>query len=97
MKKLSPAELRAAQASVPTWRRRINRMGREYRFDDFVVALKFVNAVGRAAEKAQHHPDIDIRWNTVRLTLTTHDAGGITGRDFDLARICDRLAARMSS
>ena len=53
--------------------------------------MKFVNAVAKAAEKACHHPDIDIRWNKVTLALTTHDAGGLTEKDFDLARKFDRI------
>jgi 4a-hydroxytetrahydrobiopterin dehydratase len=60
---------------------------------DFAAALEFVNAVGAAAEAANHHPDIDIRWNTVRLALTTHDSGGITLLDLALARVVDRLRA----
>ena len=55
--------------------------------------MKFVNAVAAAAESAQHHPDIDIRWNKVTLALSTHDAGGLTEKDFALARHCDTLAA----
>jgi 4a-hydroxytetrahydrobiopterin dehydratase len=61
------------------------------RLHDFAAALAFVNAVGAAAEAANHHPDIDIRWNTVRLVLTTHDAGGITLLDLALAQVVDRL------
>jgi 4a-hydroxytetrahydrobiopterin dehydratase len=58
---------------------------------DFAAALEFVNAVGAAAEAANHHPDIDIRWNTVHLVLTTHDAGGLTVLDLALAGAIDRL------
>ncbi len=58
---------------------------------DFAAALAFVNAVGAAAEAANHHPDIDIRWNTVRLVLATHDSGGITLLDLALAAVVDRL------
>ncbi|HEY5109734.1 MAG TPA: 4a-hydroxytetrahydrobiopterin dehydratase [Acidimicrobiales bacterium] len=58
----------------------------------FVAALDFVVAVGRLAEEADHHPDIDIRWRTVRLALVTHDAGGLTELDFALARAVDALA-----
>ena len=95
MKKLSAAEIRTAKSAVPEWDRRGGLIRREFSFQDFVSALKFVNAVGRAAEKAQHHPDIDIRWNKVRLALTTHDAEGLTLRDFELAQICDALAAHL--
>jgi 4a-hydroxytetrahydrobiopterin dehydratase len=54
--------------------------------------MKFVDAVAVAAEQAWHHPDIDIRWNKVTLALTTHDAGGLTQKDFDLARQFDQLS-----
>ena len=57
----------------------------------FPAALDFVVAVGGLAEQADHHPDIDIRWRTVRLALVTHDAGGITELDFSLARAIDDL------
>lgn len=52
---------------------------------DFAAALAYVNRVGDLAEAANHHPDIDIRWNTVTLTLSTHSAGGLTQADFELA------------
>ena len=58
---------------------------------DFAAALAFVNAVGAAAEAANHHPDIDIRWNKVRLVLSTHSAGGLTVLDIALAAAIDRL------
>ena len=54
--------------------------------------MKFVNQVAKLAEKAWHHPDIDIRWNKVTRTLSTHSEGGLTEKDFDLARCFDRLA-----
>ncbi|GAA3698179.1 4a-hydroxytetrahydrobiopterin dehydratase [Microlunatus aurantiacus] len=59
---------------------------------DFVAALDLVNVVGREAEQRQHHPDIDIRWNTVTLTLSTHSEGGLTAADFDLARRINDIA-----
>jgi len=55
-------------------------------------ALRLVNRVGRLAERLQHHPDIQIRWNRVTFSLTTHDAGGITDKDLELAQRIDRLA-----
>ena len=57
----------------------------------FPAAIEFVVAVGRLAEEADHHPDIDIRWRTVRLAVVTHDAGGLTELDFALARAVDAL------
>jgi 4a-hydroxytetrahydrobiopterin dehydratase len=58
---------------------------------DFAGALEFVNKVGATAEAANHHPDIDIRWNKVTLTLTTHSSGGLTVLDLALAAAIDRL------
>ena len=58
---------------------------------DFVHAMALVNSVALLAEKANHHPDIDIRWNKVRLTLSTHSAGGLTMLDFKLAKAIDSL------
>ena len=92
MRKLVPAEIRTACAGLPQWRRKGAAITRDFEFDDFLAAMKFVNAVARAAEKACHHPDIDVRWNKVTLTLSTHDAGGLTAKDFALAAKCDALA-----
>jgi len=91
--KLDEAGIESALASVPAWQRNGEVIARTFEFKNFVVAMKFVNAVAEAAENAQHHPDIDIRWNKVTLALTTHDAGGLTEKDFALARQGDALAA----
>jgi 4a-hydroxytetrahydrobiopterin dehydratase len=91
MPKLSPSQIRSALASVKLWKRSGKTIVRTYQFKDFPAAIRFVNAAGRLAEKAWHHPDIDIRWNKVTLTLTTHDAGGLTKKDFALAKKFDRL------
>jgi 4a-hydroxytetrahydrobiopterin dehydratase len=85
MQKLSPTDIKTALAFLPDWRKKGAAITRTFQFKDFKAAMKFVNAVARLAEKAQHHPDIDIRWNKVALTLSTHDAGGLTKKDFDLA------------
>jgi len=92
MPKLAPKAITVALRKVPRWKKRGSVISRAYEFKDFVAAMKFVNAVARAAEKANHHPDIDIRWNRVTLALTTHDAGGLTEKDFALAARCDALA-----
>ena len=65
---------------------------RTYVFDDFKGSLRFVIQVGAAAEAADHHPDIDIRWNKVTLTLSTHSEGALTSKDLDLAGTFDALA-----
>ena len=91
MARLSAAQIKVALRSVPKWKKQGSAITRTFQFKDFVAAMKLVNAVARAAEKAQHHPDIDIRWNKVKLLLTTHDAGGLTKKDFALAAACDGL------
>ncbi|HEY6472008.1 MAG TPA: 4a-hydroxytetrahydrobiopterin dehydratase [Acidimicrobiales bacterium] len=73
------------------WTRQGDELTALVKLHDFAASLEFVNAVGAAAEAANHHPDIDIRYNKVRLTLTTHDSGGITLLDLALADVIDRL------
>lgn len=73
------------------WEREGDELVKVVRRDDFAAALAFVNAVGELAEARDHHPDIDIRWNTVTLRLSTHSAGGITERDLELAAAVDGL------
>jgi 4a-hydroxytetrahydrobiopterin dehydratase len=96
MPKLDTPAIKAALAAVPEWKKKGSAIARTYAFKDFVVAMKFVNAVAKLAEKAQHHPDIDIRWNKVSLLLTTHDAGGLTEKDFALATKADAAAAKLA-
>jgi 4a-hydroxytetrahydrobiopterin dehydratase len=84
--RLDEAAVLAALHRSPGWERVGSEIRRTFRFRDFRQALAFVNRIGELAEAAGHHPDIDIRYNTVTLALTTHDAGGLTAKDFDLAR-----------
>ena len=67
-------------------------ISRRFEFSDFAEAMRFVNKVARLAESANHHPDITINYNRVKLALTTHDEGGLTMRDFNLARRINKLA-----
>jgi len=92
MPKLTPAAIKRAMRGVRGWKLRGRTITRTFVFKDFPAAIKFVNAVARAAEKADHHPDIDIRWNKVTMTLSTHSAGGLTQQDFNMARKIDQLA-----
>jgi len=84
-------------SSNPSWQKNGEVISRRFEFADFPAAIQFVNAVAAAAEQAQHHPDIDIRWNKVTLALTTHDAGGLTDKDYSLALACDELFLRQSA
>jgi 4a-hydroxytetrahydrobiopterin dehydratase len=92
MPNLTAAQIEKALASLPGWTRENASITRWYEFKDFVAAMKFVNAAAEIAEQSNHHPDIDIRWNKVRLTLSTHDKGGLTEKDMDLARRFNSLA-----
>jgi 4a-hydroxytetrahydrobiopterin dehydratase len=74
------------------WRREGESIVRDRKFDDFAGAMAYVNRVADLAEEVDHHPDILVHgWNNVRLTLTTHSAGGLTDNDFQMARRIDAL------
>jgi 4a-hydroxytetrahydrobiopterin dehydratase len=89
---LSADEVDAAVAEQGlAWERQGDELVTTVELHDFAASLAFVNAVGAAAEAANHHPDIDIRWNKVHLVLTTHDSGGLTVLDIALAAAIDRL------
>jgi 4a-hydroxytetrahydrobiopterin dehydratase len=92
MPAFSAQQVASHLATLPGWQIEGGELTRTFEFKDFVAALAFVNQVGEAAQQAGHHPDIDIRYNRVRLGLVTHDAGGLTAKDFDLAAVADRLA-----
>ena len=83
---LSPSEIEAVMQSNPGWTLQEGKLTRDWTFRDFLQAMEFVNQVAALAEAAGHHPDIDIRYNRVRLGLVSHDAGGITQRDANMAR-----------
>ena len=78
--------------TLPDWTTDGETIHRTFKFKDFVSAIEFVNKLVEPAEKAGHHPDISISYNKVTINLTTHDAGGITQKDFDLAQIISQLA-----
>ena len=86
---LSDTDVESFIGSHPDWIRKGDEITRTFTFDDFNQSMGFVTRVALAAEKADHHPDIDIRWNKVTLTLSTHSAGGITSKDLDLAGLAD--------
>lgn len=92
--RLSPEDLTAALAGLPEWHLRADGAAivREFVFADFAEAFGFMTRVALAAEKADHHPEWRNAWNRVEIALTTHDAGGLTARDLDLARAIDRIA-----
>ncbi len=88
---LSDIEIQRALGARTGWTRRGNAITRTYEFPTFPAGIAFVNRVAEAAEKMDHHPDIDIRYTKVTCSLSTHSAGGITQRDFKLAEAMDEL------
>lgn len=89
MSALSEEQAATRLKTLPDWEIANGELVRIFKFGDFRVAIRFVNKVAELAEAAGHHPDIDIRYNKVRLALVTHDAGGLTDKDFDLAALAD--------
>lgn len=85
MPKMSDQAISESLRQLPGWKLEGGKLVRDWSFPDFVQAMVFVNAVAEAAEAAGHHPDIDIRYNQVRLGLVSHDSGGITDRDVAMA------------
>lgn len=88
---LTENEISAALARLPRWRREANTITRELRFPGFRAAIAFVDRLAELAESADHHPVIEIRWRTVRLTLTTKASHGLTRRDVELAVQIERI------
>ncbi len=89
---LSEDEIRSRLEGLPDWEHGEAAITKEYRFDTFRQSVTFVVALAFPAEAADHHPDLDIRYNRVRVTLSTHSEGGVTDKDFDLAAAIEELA-----
>ena len=97
--KLDPARLREALDTLPAWRHADERGGtitREFRFAGFAQAFAFMTLVAIEADKRDHHPEWSNVYDRVTITLTTHDAGGLTLRDVELARLADEAHARFA-
>lgn len=88
---LSAAQVQEQLRGLAGWAQAGKGIRKEYQFPDFVAAMGFVQRVALLAQRANHHPDIDIRWSRVVLALWTHSEGGLTERDFKLAAQIDRL------
>jgi len=86
VKALDDAAIAKELETTPGWRRRGDAIEQTWKFPSFAAAMAFVNEVAALAEEVSHHPDIVIHYDTVTLSLWTHDAGGLTARDFALAR-----------
>jgi 4a-hydroxytetrahydrobiopterin dehydratase len=94
---LSEGEIKEALVGLPGWSLGNNAIIADFSFRDFNDALIFVNSVAQAAEKMNHHPDIDIRYNRVRMLLTSHDSGGVTRRDTRMAKQISEIFALAAS
>jgi 4a-hydroxytetrahydrobiopterin dehydratase len=90
--KLSDIEIQRELGTLTGWTRKGDALVRTYTFPAFMTGIAFVDRVAVAAEKMDHHPDLDIRYTKIAVTLSTHSSGGITGNDVALAREMDRLA-----
>ncbi|MGB2869539.1 MAG: 4a-hydroxytetrahydrobiopterin dehydratase [Bacteroidota bacterium] len=88
---LKEKEIASKLKKLKQWNLSGKEIKKTFDLKDFVHAMGFVNSVALLAEKANHHPDMDIRWNRVMLSLSTHSAGGLTQKDFDLAKAIDAL------
>jgi 4a-hydroxytetrahydrobiopterin dehydratase len=90
--KLSDSEIQTRLASLPSWRVKDAKLHRDFAFPDFVAAFSFMTKVALIAEKRDHHPEWFNVYNKVSVDLTTHDAGGISDKDFELAKAMEALA-----
>ena len=94
MSALTTKQVNLHLKAVPHWSKRAKTISRTFEFEGFLKSIAFVNRIARKAQKMNHHPDIVIRFNKVTLQLTTHDEGGLTGKDFSLAQQGDEVFAR---
>ena len=85
MAKLSDDEVRDGLSGLAGWRREGDEIVRDYALESFPAVISFVGRIAELAEAADHHPDLDIRYNKLRVALTSHDSGGLTRRDLELA------------
>ena len=88
-------QISQALESLPHWRREGDSISRAVEAPSFLEGIDLVATVARAAEAADHHPDIDIRWRTVTFTLSTHSESGLTGKDFAMAEQIDAAVTRV--
>jgi len=86
VERLSDIAIQRELGTLPGWSRKGDVITKTFQFRNFLTGIDFVTAVARAAETADHHPDIDIRYTKIVCTLSTHSAGGITQKDLDMAR-----------
>ena len=89
---LTDSAIQTALSKLPGWKRNGLAIERTFEFTDFKLAMAFVNKIAEASETANHHPDIDIRYNKVKMSLVSHDSGGVTERDVQMATRISQIA-----
>jgi len=95
--RLDAAEVTRLIAPLTRWAGDVDVLERSYVFPDFPAAIRAVDEIAVIAEEIDHHPDIDIRWRTVRLVLSTHDSGGVTALDIDFAHRIEKIASALGA
>ncbi len=90
--RLSDLEIQRALGSLPGWARRGEVLTKTFTFPTFAAGIDFVQRVATAADDVNHHPDIDIRYTKITIALSTHDSGGLTQKDIDLAGVIEQLS-----
>ena len=96
VERLSDIAIQRELGNLTGWSRRGDAITKTFQFRNFLAGIGFVSAVAKAAEAADHHPDIDIRYTKVTCTLSTHSAGGITQKDLDMAKKIDLAQEKVS-
>jgi 4a-hydroxytetrahydrobiopterin dehydratase len=94
--RLSDIAIQRELGNLTGWSRRGDAITKTFQFRNFLTGIDFVSAIAKAAEAAEHHPDIDIRYTKITCTLSTHSAGGITQKDLDMARKIDLAQGKVS-
>jgi 4a-hydroxytetrahydrobiopterin dehydratase len=94
MPALNAKQVKLRLKAMPGWSKRAQTIRRTFKVDGFLMSIAFVRRIAKRAQKINHHPDIDIRFDQVTLMLTSHDEGGITEKDFTLARLCDDVFSK---
>ena len=91
MSRLSEQEIGIRLRALPNWSRDSQIISRTFGFKGFLESIDFINQIAKIAEENNHHPDIEIHWNKVKLAFTTHDEDGLTEKDFDVASKCEKI------
>ena len=96
MATLSPEEIKNGLNALPGWEFKDNAISKRFRFKEFMDGIRFINQAAAIAEAADHHPDITVNYTRVTFTCTTHSDGGVTSKDFELARKLEQAFASLT-